>query len=220
MLESLLRATTSLVRTLEPRQSLCILAARLMHDWLAQHGLQPAVLPSRVSVAECVRIGYGYPDDPHTAFGLHTARQSYNGHLVVRVGDIILDPTLGQASDPAQGIFTGPLLARVINPAFFAGVVDFADDFRWGNGPVHRVRYSAEPADLSYRRTYHWNDPQREDLLKALGQRLYDLIGRADDAHAREDARAGVFMLFDRHRRHRVFNKQQLVAPLESIARG
>jgi hypothetical protein len=168
MLESLLRATASLVRTLEPRQSLCILAARLMHDWLTQHGIQPAVLPSRVSVAECVRIGYGYPDDPHAAFGFHTARYSYNGHLVVRIGDIILDPTLGQASSLAQEIFTGPLLARVKNRAFFAGVVDFEDDFHWGNGPVHRVRYSAEPADLSYRRTFLWNDPQREQLLKAL----------------------------------------------------
>lgn len=218
MLESLLRATTSLVQTLEPRQSLCILAARLMHDWLTQHGIQSAVLPNRVSVAECVRIGYGYPDERNAAFGLHTARQSYNGHLVVRVGQMILDPTLGQASDPAQGIFTGPLLARVANPAFFAGVVDFADDFRWGNGPVHRVRYCAEPADLSYRRTYHWNDPQREALLEALSQRLYHLIGGADDAHAREDARAGVFMLFDSHRRHRVFDEQQLVVPLHRIA--
>lgn len=177
MLESLLRATATLVRTLEPGQALCILAARLMRDWLLQHGVDSTVLPCRVSIwnaavlereAEFVSIGYGYPDDRRAAFGYHPARDSYNGHLVVRAGDVILDPTLGQASSPAFGIVSGPLMARVKQPTFFAGISDFADEFRWGANPPMRVSYRAEPADLSYRRTYHWNDPQRDALVRAL----------------------------------------------------
>ena len=181
MLESLLRATATLVQTLEPGQPLCILGARLMHDWLLQHGVESSVLPCRVTIwnaavlereAEFVSIGYGYPDDRRAAFGYHPARDSYNGHLVVRVGDMILDPTLGQASNPVLGIVSGPLMARIKQPTFFAGIGDFADEFRWGLGPRMRVSYRAEPTDLSYRRTYHWNDPQRAELVAAL--RVYD----------------------------------------------
>lgn len=177
MLESLLRAVAALVQSLEPGRPLCVLAARLMHDWLNRNGIENAVLPARVSIwnealmereASYVSIGYGYPDDRNAAFGYHPKRDSYNGHLVVRAGDIILDPTLGQASNPALGILAGPLLARVPRPAFFAGVTEFADVFRWaGQAPVH-VAYRAEPTDLSYRRTYHWNDPWREELLSLL----------------------------------------------------
>jgi hypothetical protein len=177
MLESLLRATATLLQSLEPGQPLCVLAARLMHDWLDRRGIENAVLPCRVTLwneallereANFVSIGYGYPDDRQARFGYHPARGSYNGHLVVRVDDLILDPTLGQASDHTRGIVAGPLLARVQPPAFFAGITEFADVFRWGVNAPLRVAYAAEPTDLSYRRTYHWNDPYRAQLLKLL----------------------------------------------------
>lgn len=168
MLESLLRSTAGLLKSLEPQESLCILAARLLRDSLTEYGIESSVLPCRVMIwndaliergAWCVGIGHGYPDDPRAPFGYHPGRTSYNGHLVVRVGDLILDPSLGQAKDPAHQIFTGPLLARVNRPAFFAGVGHFTDVFRWDRHPALRVTYAAEPHDWSYRRTAHWNDP-------------------------------------------------------------
>lgn len=168
MLESLLRSTASLVRSLEPQESLCILAARVLHDSLNHYGIQASVLPCRVMIwndalvergAWFVGIGHGYPDDPRAAFGYHPLRNSYNGHVVVRVGDTILDPSLGQATDPARGIFAGPLLAKIERPGFFAGVMPFSDVFRWADHPALRVTYLAQPNDLSYRRTPHWNDP-------------------------------------------------------------
>lgn len=168
MLESLLRSTARLVQSLEPRESLCVLAARVLYDSLREHAIECSVLPCRVMIwndaliergAWCVGIGHGYPDEPRAPFGYHTARESYNGHLVVRVGDVILDPSLGQATDPAHHIFTGPLLAKVTRAAFFAGAVHFSDVFRWGMHPALRLTYVAEPHDLSYRRTPHWHDP-------------------------------------------------------------
>lgn len=168
MLESLLGRTARLVQSLEPRESLCILAARVLQDSLTSYGVESSILPCRVMIwnealfergAWCVGIGHGYPDDPHAAFGYHPNRESYNGHLVVRVGDFILDPCLGQAKDALHGIHTGPLLARVNRPAFFAGVVHFSDVFRWGDHPSLRVTYVAQPHDLSYRRTAHWSNP-------------------------------------------------------------
>lgn len=177
MLESLLRGTAALMQTLEPGKPPCVLAARLMHDWLNARGIENSVLPVRVTIwnevvfereSWFVNIGHGYPGDRGAAFGYHPARDSYNGHLVVRVGRILLDPTLGQASNPALGIVAGPLLARVVNPAFYAGITEFADVFRWGANAPLRVAYRAEPSDLSYRRTYHWNDPYREQLVRAL----------------------------------------------------
>lgn len=168
MLESLLRSTAGLVQSLEPRESLCILAARVLHDSLAEYGIESSIVPCQVMIWNaalvergtwCVGIGHGYPDEPRAPFGYHPARNSYNGHLAVRVGDMILDPSLGQATDPAHAIFTGPLLARVDRAAFFAGVTQFSDVFRWGEHPALRVTYLAQPQDLSYRRTPHWNDP-------------------------------------------------------------
>lgn len=190
ILQSLLRGTTALVQSLEPGQSLCILAARLMHDWLTDNGIPSAVLPCRVTIwndvlmergGGYVSIGYGYPDDLRAAFGYHTRRDSYNGHLVVRVGDLILDPTLGQASDPARRIVAGPLLARVDRPGFFAGVTHFADTFRWGAHPALRVAYEAQPSDLTYRRTYHWNDPTRRELGGVLSTRVLRLPGPSSE---------------------------------------
>lgn len=158
-----------------------------MHDWLTERGIAAAVLPCRVLLwndalpepeAWSVGIGHGYPDERSAPFGYHTARDSYNGHVVVRAGDLILDPTLGQASDPARKVCAGPLLARVQGAAFFAGVARFSDVFRWGGQPPLRVTYAAEPADLSYRRTPDWNCAQRtgfRDLLeRQMAARAYE----------------------------------------------
>lgn len=182
---ALLQATARIVQSLEPRQSLCILAARLMRDWLAEHGFRPAILPCRVLLSNdavpepqgwSVGIGHGYPDRPDAAFGLHTRRDSYNGHVVVRVGDLILDATLGQASDATRHINAGPLLACIPNEAFFAGVARFSEVFRWGEHPSLRVTYSAEPADSTYLRAHDWNCPQREDLHSLLQRRMSAML--------------------------------------------
>lgn len=169
----LVRATVRIVQSLQPRQSLCILAARMMHDWLTARGIESSVLPCRVLVwndaipepeSWSVGIGHGYPDARSAAFGYHTGRDSYNGHLVVRSGNLILDPTLGQASDPARKICAGPLVARVQGEQFFTGVARFSDVFRWGLQPSLRITYAAEPADLSYRRTPDWNCAPRAEF--------------------------------------------------------
>lgn len=181
---SLLQATASIVQSLEPRQSICILAARLMHDWLCENGFRPAILPCRVLLwndavpepeAWSVGIGHGYPDARDAAFGYHTGRDSYNGHVVVRLGDLILDATLGQASDAARKMYAGPLLARVDGDAFFAGVARFSETFRWGVHPSLCVTYTAEPGDLSYRRTPDWNCAHRAQLHALLEWRMSEL---------------------------------------------
>ena len=145
-----------------------------MHDWLERHRIESCVLPCRVAISNCtgawcVGIGQGYPDDRAAAFGYHPLRNSYNGHLLVRVDDFILDTTLGQVSDHRHGIFAGPLLARVSHPTFFVGITPFSDVFRWDAHPPNQVTYAAEPTDLTYQRTHDWHHPQARELGDLLG---------------------------------------------------
>ncbi len=186
------------LRTTFQRLDACILAARLLHDVFAADEIEVALLPCRVAVwngvwiryvaehgappqtlAEserlaaaggwCSAMGAGYIDARDVAFGFDRARRAYNGHLVAVVADRwLVDPTLGQVTDPQRAIAAGPLVTEICDAAFLRGEVALANLFAWGDAPPVHVTYEAVPDDLSFRDAPIWSAPEAVWLARRV----------------------------------------------------
>lgn len=176
------------------RADACIAASRALARVLELRGHKARLLPCRVAVwnrvwighiAEtgrspgsmdeatdlmmrggwCVALGAGYPDDRDAPFGYRPERNSYNGHMVVVADDRwLLDPTLGQTSDPEHLIVTGPLTTSIDDPRFLQGRAHLASLFVWPPHDRVHITYEAMPNDISFRATDIWDDPAWERI--------------------------------------------------------
>ena len=170
------------------RADACIAASRALAHVLELRGHRARLLPCRVAVWNrvwikhvsetgrvpstmdeatdllfqggwCVALGAGFPDDRHARFGFHPERAQYNGHMVVVVDDRwLLDPTLGQTSDPEHLIVTGPLCTEIDVPNFLGGEDHLKSLFVWPPHDRVHVTYEAVPHDISFRATEIWHD--------------------------------------------------------------